>query len=66
MINKTRGRVRVGGSYLAISRKGLANLKIHREETKLLNILYIPELGVNLLSIRKLYKKGLEGRLDIT
>ena len=50
----------VGGSQLFANKKGIAKLKVKGSSSILIsNILYILKLGVNLLSTKRLYSKGL-------
>jgi hypothetical protein len=50
----------VGGGQLFANEKGIAELKVKGSGSVLIsNVLYIPQLGVNLLSTKRLYSKGL-------
>jgi hypothetical protein len=50
----------VGGSQLFVNKKGIAKLKVKGSSSILIsNVLYILKLGVNLLSTKRLYSKGL-------
>src|SRR5438045_5250702 len=57
-----RRMVKVGGGVLYANHKGTANLVCQDGSSMLLaDCLYVPDLGVNLLSARRLCEAGLKG-----
>lgn len=62
-----RRRIRVGGGVMYAREKGTANLVCKDGSSMLLqDVLYVPGLGVNLLSARRVCQAGLKGRFGAT
>ena len=59
-----RRTIKVGGGKLYSDQRGMAIMKAEDGECELKETLYVPDLGVNLLSARRLTKKGLKGSFD--
>jgi GAG-pre-integrase domain len=59
-----RRTIQVGGGHLYAQSKGTIELKIGQGSALLKDVLFVPNLGVSLLSARKVCKKGLQGSFD--
>jgi hypothetical protein len=58
-------KIQVGGGVMYAREKGTAVMKCQDgTQAILLDVLYVPGLGINLLSARRLYQKGLKGSFD--
>jgi hypothetical protein len=58
-------RVKVGGGELLAKHKGSARLQCADGSSMILkDVLYVPRLGINLISARKLCQEGLKGSFD--
>ncbi|RFU24803.1 hypothetical protein B7463_g11531, partial [Scytalidium lignicola] len=67
MIPIKRRRIKVGGGEMFAEYKGLAELKCDDGSSMLLqDVLYVPDLGVNLLFARRLCQAGLKGLFNAT
>ena len=56
--------IKVGGGRLYSDKCGLARVQDRKGKTRLVTALYVPGLGVNLLSVRRLCEMGLKGSFD--
>lgn len=56
--------IRVEGGRLYSDQCGTAIMRVENGQTPLARVLYVPELGVNLLSGKRLCEKGLRGSFD--
>lgn len=60
-----RASIQVGGKRLFCESKGIARVvSVNGTRTYLNNVLYVPSLGVNLISAKKLCKKGQKGSFN--
>ena len=59
-----RRMIKVGGGRLYSDKCGTAIMKAKDGECRLAEVLYVPDLGVNLLSGRRLTKRGFKGSFD--
>jgi len=61
----SRTTIKVGGGRLYSTQRGNVSIRDHSgSQLELKDVLYVPELGANLLSGRKLCKEGLTGRFN--
>lgn len=59
-----RRTIKVEGGKLYSDQRETAIMKIKNVESQLTDVLYVPDLGVNLLSARRFTKGGLKGSFD--
>ena len=59
-----RQAIKVGGGRLYSDQRGVVRVKVNNGSTILKDVLFVPQLGVNLLSGKRVCENGLRGNFD--